>query len=172
LKSNVAIIGCGIIGEKRARALINNSNLIMCFDSNSEKSKLFAEKYKCKEAKSISQIIMENTIDGVIVATRHDSLAMIALQLINSRKHVFIEKPGALNSNDFDKILEAKESFPDTKIHIGYNHRFHKGIREALKIYQSGQIGELMFLRARYGHGGRLGYEKEWRDRLTQEVHP
>jgi predicted dehydrogenase len=124
---------------------------------------LFAEKYKCKEAKSISQIIMENDIDVVIVATRHDSLAIIALQLINSRKHVFIEKPGALNSNDFDKILKAKESFPDAKIHIGYNHRFHKGIREALKIYQSGQIGELMFIRARYGHGGRLGYETEWR---------
>ena len=163
MRSNIAIIGCGLIGEKRARALVKNSNLTICFDSNSEKSKLFSEKYKCREAKSISQIVREKDVDVVIVATRHDSLANIALELINSRKHVFIEKPGALNSKDFDKILKAKESFPDTKIHIGYNHRFHKGISEALKIFQSGEIGQLMFLRARYGHGGRLGYEREWR---------
>ena len=30
-------------------------------------------------------------------------------------------------------------------------------------IVDAGEIGELMFLRARYGHGGRLGYEQEWR---------
>jgi len=31
------------------------------------------------------------------------------------------------------------------------------------EIVDAGEIGELMFLRARYGHGGRLGYEQEWR---------
>ena len=165
MKLNIGIIGCGLIGEKRARALVENSNLIMCFDLNSDKSKLFAEKYQCKSADSISQIVYEDTLDAVIVATRHDSLAQIAVQLINRRKHVFIEKPGALNSNDFVKIMKAKESFPDTKIHIGYNHRYHKAIRKALEIFQSGEIGDLMFLRSRYGHGGRLGYEREWRAR-------
>jgi len=163
LKTNVGIIGCGLIGEKRARALINNSNLIVCFDSNSKKSEEFAKKYNCESAVSFSQIIANDNLDMVIVATRHDSLAQIAFQIINSGKHVFIEKPGALNSNDFDKILRAKESYPETKIHVGYNLRYHKGIREALRIYKSGEIGDLMFLRSRYGHGGRLGYESEWR---------
>ncbi len=163
MKTNVGIIGCGLIGEKRATALINNANLIACFDSNSEKSKRFAEKFRCENTNSISKIIENKNLDAVVIATRHDSLVEIALQLINSKKHVFIEKPGALNSHDFGKILMAKEIFPEIKIHVGYNHRYHRGIREALRIYKSGEIGELMFLRSRYGHGGRLGYESEWR---------
>jgi predicted dehydrogenase len=32
-----------------------------------------------------------------------------------------------------------------------------------LEIVSSGEIGSIMFLRGRYGHGGRIGYEKEWR---------
>jgi predicted dehydrogenase len=48
-------------------------------------------------------------------------------------------------------------------VRIGYNHRFHPALRKARELIDAGAIGELMFLRGRYGHGGRLGYEKEWR---------
>ena len=53
----------------------------------------------------------------------------------------------------------------DKRLHIGYNHRYHPAIIKALEISRSKEIGEVMFLRARYGHGGRLGYEKEWRSK-------
>ena len=46
---------------------------------------------------------------------------------------------------------------------MGFNHRFHPGIARAAEEVHSGRHGELMHLRARYGHGGRLGYEREWR---------
>ena len=46
---------------------------------------------------------------------------------------------------------------------MGFNHRYHPAILKAKEIIVSGDLGELMFIRARYGHGGRLGYEKEWR---------
>ena len=45
----------------------------------------------------------------------------------------------------------------------GFNHRFHPAIFQAKEIFNSGAIGELMFIRARYGHGGRPGMETEWR---------
>lgn len=48
-------------------------------------------------------------------------------------------------------------------VRVGYNHRYHPALCLAIKTFNSGEIGRLLFLRARYGHGGRLGYEKEWR---------
>jgi predicted dehydrogenase len=49
------------------------------------------------------------------------------------------------------------------KVHVGFNHRYHRSLRKAKEIVDSGELGELMFVRARYGHGARVGYEKEWR---------
>ena len=46
---------------------------------------------------------------------------------------------------------------------VGFNHRYHKAFRKAREIFKSGVLGDLMFVRGRYGHGGRLGYDKEWR---------
>lgn len=160
---NIGIIGCGLIGEKRARAIRHFAKLSTCFDLDIDRAKSFSEKYNCTYALSLDQLLEDNELDAIIVSTRHDSLAKISEDFINKGVHVFIEKPGALNIQEFNKILQAKKKFQDIKVHIGYNHRFHQGIRKALEIYKSGDIGEIMFLRARYGHGGRLGYENEWR---------
>jgi len=46
---------------------------------------------------------------------------------------------------------------------VGFNHRYHPAVRKAKELVSSGALGELMYLRGRYGHGGRPGYEKEWR---------
>ena len=46
---------------------------------------------------------------------------------------------------------------------VGFNHRFHPAISELAAEVHSGRHGELMHLRARYGHGGRVGYDREWR---------
>ena len=46
---------------------------------------------------------------------------------------------------------------------IGFNHRFHPALLKARELIDQNALGEMMFLRARYGHGGRLGMEKEWR---------
>jgi predicted dehydrogenase len=48
-------------------------------------------------------------------------------------------------------------------VRIGYNHRFHPGLRQARTLVDAGALGPLLFLRGRYGHGGRRGYDREWR---------
>ena len=49
------------------------------------------------------------------------------------------------------------------KIKTGFNHRIHPGIIKAKQFIENGAIGNLLNIRARYGHGGRIGMEKEWR---------
>src|SRR5207237_7906533 len=48
-------------------------------------------------------------------------------------------------------------------VKVGFNHRFHPAFRKARTLFDAGAIGPLLYIRARYGHGGRLGYEREWR---------
>ncbi len=159
---NVAVIGCGRIGEKRALAMQGLANIEICYDSNFEFSKEFSKKNSCRAASSLNEIFENQNIDAVFIATPHDSLALLASQAINSDKHVFIEKPGAINHSEFSKVIDLQVDGKPI-LHVGYNHRYHRSLRKALSLTESGEIGKVLFIRARYGHGGRLGYEKEWR---------
>ncbi len=101
-------------------------------------------------------------IDLVIVATPHDLLACIAAEAAAAGKHVLLEKPGARRATELEPVAEAAAR-SGALVHVGFNHRFHRAFQKAREIFASGALGELMFIRGRYGHGGRPGYEKEWR---------
>jgi predicted dehydrogenase len=89
-------------------------------------------------------------------------LHSLGIAALNAGKHVFIEKPGAINHLEFEKLCEVARK-NNLKVHVGYNHRHHPALKKAYELTKDGSLGEIMFLRGRYGHGGRLGYEKEWR---------
>jgi len=100
----------------------------------------------------------------VVVATLHDSLADITRAAVEAGKHVLVEKPAARTAAELLPVMEAARRH-GVKIHVGFNHRYHRALRKAREIVDSGALGELMFIRARYGHGGRIGYDKEWRSK-------
>ena len=107
-------------------------------------------------------LISSSDIDIVIVATLHNTLAEITLSAINAGKHVLVEKPAAISSNQIITLINAAKS-NNKKVRVGFNHRYHRSLLKAKEIIDSGKLGELMFMRARYGHGGRIGYDREWR---------
>ena len=160
-KFNVGIVGCGLIGKKRAKALVSNGSLTACSDLDVSKAQYLS---KNTDAKVLNwrDLVTSKEIDIVIIATNHDSLAEIAKTAASNGKHILIEKPGAKNVLEIESI-ESIAKKNSVKIHVGYNHRFHRSLLKAREIIDSGEIGELMFIRGRYGHGGRIGYEKEWR---------
>lgn len=106
--------------------------------------------------------VSHRDVDAVIVATAHDSLSEIARFAIEAGKHVLIEKPAARHVNELGG-LSSLAGEKGVRVRIGFNHRYHRAFRQARHIVDSGALGPLMFLRARYGHGGRPGYDKEWR---------
>jgi len=159
---NIAIIGCGVIGGKRAELLPNNVRLIGCFDILPKVSQEFALKFQTTAFDSLDQILKIQNLDAVVVSTKHDSLSKISIAALQKGLHVFVEKPGAIRYLELLKMSEIATS-NNLKLHIGYNHQYHPGIQKAHSLIANGEIGPLMFIRARYGHGGRIGYEKEWR---------
>jgi len=160
-----AIVGCGLIGRKRAAALgrVPGASLRFACDLDGARASQVAAMYeKCEAATDFGRVVSDPGVDAVIVSTLNGSLAPIALAAIEAGKHVLIEKPGALGAGEL-RQLEGPAAARSARVRIGYNHRFHPAIAKARELVDSGALGPLMFIRGRYGHGGRKGYEREWR---------
>jgi predicted dehydrogenase len=157
-----AVIGCGLIGRKRASAFPDDVELVGCFDEVVSVAEDFAKEFNTRSFASLSELLEIQDLSFVVIATRHDALHSLAIAALRAGKHVFIEKPGAISQIHFEKVCEVARK-RNLWVHVGYNHRHHPAIKKALELSSNGSIGEIMFLRGRYGHGGRLGYEREWR---------
>ncbi len=159
---NVAIIGAGLIGNKRASALPRGAKLVTVCDINKERASQLAEQFKATVSTDWHEVVKDPKTDVVIISTTNNLLSPIAKEAINQGKHVLLEKPGARNLKDLQKIISASRK-QKSVVMFGYNHRFHPAIIKAKQIVDSNEFGPVLFIRARYGHGARLGYEKEWR---------
>jgi predicted dehydrogenase len=160
----VAIIGCGLVGGKRAAALAG-AELAACVDPQLERAEQLARAARdCVALKDWRRVMDDRSISIVIVATPHDSLASITAAAISAGKHVLVEKPAARAVEELRGVTEAAQA-GKSLVRVGFNHRYHRALRKAKEVVDSGALGPLLFVRARYGHGGRLGYEREWRAR-------
>ncbi|MEI6045342.1 MAG: Gfo/Idh/MocA family oxidoreductase [Chloroflexota bacterium] len=159
----IGIVGCGLIGQKRAKALRLNHQLVAVADVVEQRAQQLASGYPgCVYFSDWRQVVDHPEVELVIVATTNNMLTPVALAVVKANKHLLLEKPGARNATELAELVEAAEE-SQSKVKVGFNHRFHPAFLKAREIWETGEPGELMFIRGRYGHGGRLGYEKEWR---------
>jgi len=158
---NAAIVGCGLIGRKRAQALTGGT-VTVCCDLNLNKARQLAGEYGARATADWREAVASPEVDVVFVATTHEILPCIALEAVSRGKHVLMEKPGARKAAELEPV-KAAAARSGSLVRVGFNHRYHRAFQKAREIFDSGALGEMMFLRARYGHGARLGYEKEWR---------
>jgi predicted dehydrogenase len=157
-----AIVGCGLIGHKRAAAL-GEHQLVACVDTSRERADALAAGHPdCTAATDPRRALDRSDVDAVIVATTNDALAPLTAAAIEAGKHVLVEKPAARGAAELEPVV-ALTNHASVIVKVGFNHRFHPALQRARRIFDEGAIGELLYIRARYGHGGRLGYEREWR---------
>jgi predicted dehydrogenase len=157
----VAIVGCGLIGEKRAAALRPQDEVIGATDPVTERADALVSRYGGTACAGIDEVL-GLTPDVVIVATTHEQLTPMAERALGAGAHLLVEKPGGLGTAQIERLIEAARDARRVA-KVGFNHRFHPAISELAAEVHSGRHGELMHLRARYGHGGRVGYDREWR---------
>lgn len=159
---NIAVIGAGLIGRKRAQALPKDLKLSVICDIDRKRSEQFAKEFNCFPETSWEEVIKNKNIKALIISTTNKYLPIIAKQAILAGKHVLIEKPGARNLKELEDLKKTSQK-RNVVVMFGYNHRYHPAILLAKKLIDSKKYGKILFMRAKYGHGGRLGYEKEWR---------
>lgn len=161
---NIGIIGCGVVGIKRAQALGDNQ-LLIAVDVDITKAERMARSYgnHCTRfSTNPLHAIFNKDVELIIISTTNDHLAHLTLESVIHGKHVLVEKPAGRNSKEIIPIIKEAER-KNVFVKVGFNHRFHPSLIKAKEMVKLDLLGELMFIRGRYGHGGRLGYEKEWR---------
>jgi predicted dehydrogenase len=160
---NYAIIGCGLIGKKRLAGLPAGSKLVIACDTNQSRAEELVKLAKNGRATAdFKQAVTDPQVDAVIVATVNAALSEVSAAAIRAGKHVLVEKPAGISVKQIDELIALADKHK-VCVRVGFNHRYHPSFIQAREIFESGVMGELMFIRARYGHGGRVGYDKEWR---------
>jgi predicted dehydrogenase len=157
----VGIVGCGLIGGKRADALAGSEDrLVATFDVVADRARALAVKHKAEPCATLEGLLAKS--DAVVIAATNDQLTALSAAAVRAGKHVVVEKPAARSARELEPLVAlAREKGVTVK--VGYNHRFHPAAQKARAILDSGDCGDVMFVRGRYGHGGRVGYDKEWR---------
>jgi predicted dehydrogenase len=160
---NYAIVGCGLIGKKRLVGLPAGSKLAVACDMNLVRAEELVKLAQAGRAESdFRKAVTDPKVDAVIVATINSALAEVSAAAIRAGKHVIVEKPAGISVKQIDELIALAKQH-NVCVRVGFNHRYHPAFTQAREIFDSGVMGEMMFIRARYGHGGRVGYDKEWR---------
>lgn len=158
----IAILGCGLIGQRRSKALAG-ARLIVCADINENRAHALAAGFLgCDATSNWHAAVHRDDVDIVVIATTNDGLVETSLEAVQAGKHVLVEKPAARNVAELDLLIAAAQK-NSVQVRVGFNHRYHPALLRARELVDSGELGELMFVRGRYGHGGRKGYDREWR---------
>lgn len=160
----LGIIGCGLIGMKRAAA-DKAFSVVSAADLIRDRAEGLCSRFGGAPTTDWREVLASDA-DIVVIATTHDQLAPIALEAVKAGKHVMLEKPGARNADELSPVARVADE-KNVRVKVGFNHRFHPSTLKAKEMVDAGALGPLMFIRGRYGHGGRVGYDKEWRFNAT-----
>ena len=162
----IGVVGCGLIGRRRAGALAG-ATLTACTDVDPSRARLLADMHAAKAVARVEDVVGNPEVDVVVVSTTNNMLAPIAIAALEAGKHVLVEKPAARTVAEIDRIIAAAAK-AQKLVRVGFNHRYHPALLEVRRILDAGTIGPVMFVRGRYGHGGRPGYDREWRADVSQ----
>ena len=144
-KINVGIIGAGRIGQLHAEHLayrIPQANVLAVSDIILEAAQKCAAACDIPTAAQDHRVIMDNPdIEAVIICSSTDTHAQMIKEAAAAGKHIFCEKPIALDLAHIDRALEAVEK-AGVKLQIGFNRRFDANHRRVRRAVEEGEIGQ------------------------------
>lgn len=156
----IGIAGFGKMGQIRAQEIEKNSNteLIAIFDINVPES----YNKNIKICTSYDEFLRED-LDAIFICTYNNVNAMYTKKALMSGRHVFCEKPPAVNSVELQSVID-EEKKSNHILKYGFNHRLHYSVIEAKKLIVSDEFGKILWMRGVYGKAGGVEYEKNWRN--------
>jgi UDP-N-acetylglucosamine 3-dehydrogenase len=145
--TKIGLIGIGKWGKNHLRSLSEiDCNLVGISDADAKKKEL-ADKYKVEFFEDYKQLLEK--IDAVIVTTPTDMHYKIVIDCLNAGKHVLVEKPIAVTSEQSKKLVDLAES-KNLILSVGYLFRFNNSIKRVKELVK--EIGEIQYIICRYIH--------------------
>ena len=146
-KLGICLIGCGRAGMIHARNYKNkveNARMVACVDAVEAAAKAAAEEMGIdKYYTDYHEILNDPEVDAVVVVAPTDLHKQIVIDCAAAGKHIFCEKPMAMTVEECDEMIEACDK-AGVKLQIGFMRRFDASFREAKRLVESGEIGELV----------------------------
>lgn len=143
MKIRIAIIGAGRMGQRHAEAYkkMKEVEIVGFTDKIEKNAKKLAKKFNC-ETLTVNQILLDNTIEAVNICTPTIDHAKITIKMLNSGKHVLVEKPMAMNLEECNRMIYASQK-NNVNLMVGQTYRFYPSSITAKKIIDTGQIGKI-----------------------------
>jgi len=161
---NIAIIGLGWWGRTHINAIHNKSDkvkIVRVIDLNTEGSKDYASEQGLKLTANYQDALDDPDVNAVVLVTPHSLHTEQIIAAAEAGKHVFTEKPFALNKSDAEKSVLAAEK-AGIKLGLGHNQRYAAPQTEIKKMIDSNQLGTIMHLEGNTSHSTLSGFVS-WR---------
>jgi predicted dehydrogenase len=159
---NVGIAGYGTVGRRRRQFIDLNPNLATVALSDISFGRPDTAPDGVKLYPTYQGLFNEN-IDVLFVSLPNYLAAEATIAGLERGLHVFCEKPPGRTIQDIRDVITAEEKRPDLKLKYGFNHRYHESVKEAKRVIESGQYGEIINLRGIYGKSSIISFDKGWR---------
>jgi UDP-2-acetamido-3-amino-2,3-dideoxy-glucuronate N-acetyltransferase len=153
IKKNIAVVGCGHWGKNLVRNFADLGGLAAVCDPNTELAQYYAKQYKVNNF-SFGEIIKDASIEGVVLAVPAPLHASLAIEAMNSGKHVFVEKPLAMNQIEARQMIDTSKG-RGVQLMVGHLLQYHPVFTAVRKLVESGELGGLSYI-----YSNRLSFGK------------
>ncbi len=148
-KLRYGLIGCGDISRKRVAPAIRDleiCDLVAVNRAHFEHAELFAKEFGARKwYETWQELINDNEIDVVYIATPHNIHKEQTIEAAKTGKHVLCEKPLALNAEDCKQMIEACTE-NNVKLGVAYYRHYYQSINRIKQIIEKGEIGEVSLI--------------------------
>ncbi|GGP20944.1 inositol 2-dehydrogenase [Thermocladium modestius] len=145
---NIGVIGVGLIGRFHALTLsheIEDARLIGVVDSNAKVAERVASETHTVAYNDYVKLLENKDLDAVVVAVPTAFKPEIIKAAMDSGKHVFVEKPLALDLKNADEIVDLSKK-RKVWVQVGYQRRFDPMYRKIKEYMNEGEIGDLIYI--------------------------
>ncbi|MCS7110878.1 MAG: Gfo/Idh/MocA family oxidoreductase [Ignisphaera sp.] len=145
---SIAFIGLGGIASQAHLPAIKELgfNVDFCVDVDEQRVRSFTEKTGCKGYSDYKEMLENENLDAVLIATPNIFHATIAVEALKNGAHVYIEKPMATNIEEALKIVDAAYRVSKFAV-VGHNGRFDYKAHTAAKLIHRGNLGRVYHAR-------------------------
>jgi predicted dehydrogenase len=144
-KIRFGIIGCGLISDWHAKAIgqIPNAVLVGVADINKASADAVAQKYNILSFRTVEELLESDNIDTVCICTPSGLHVQLAVKAADAGKHIVIEKPMAITTEQCAQIIAAVER-NHVKAAVVSQFRFSEAVKELKKAIATGSLGKIV----------------------------
>jgi predicted dehydrogenase len=152
----VAVVGLGYWGPNIARnfAALPEAELAWCCDASEANRRRVAPLFPgVPFAAELDEVLADDTVDAVALATPVPTHAELAVRVLGSGRHCFVEKPMAQSTADAEAVVDAARAGGRTLM-VGHLLEYHPGVVTLKQLIDDGELGRLLYI---YGNRLNLG---------------